>query len=106
MSAQPNPVSGYPPNYSAIASQTIPEGLDLLQAHVFFRHGERTPVKERLTHLGVPKVWNMCSAGKEFAAGVLNDPDALGKKRGFLRIRTGLEAGQENRPVPGGKDQW
>lgn len=60
MSAQPNPVPGYPPNYSLIAKQTVPEGLQLLQSHVYFRHGERTPVKERLTHLGIPNQWHMC----------------------------------------------
>lgn len=60
MSSQPNPVPGYPPSYSSIASQTIPNGLELLQAHIYFRHGERTPVKERLTHLGIPSQWNMC----------------------------------------------
>ena len=60
MASQPNPVPGYPPNYSEISTQTIPADLELLQAHVYFRHGERTPVKERLTHLGIPSQWNMC----------------------------------------------
>lgn len=76
MSAQPSPVPGYPPGYDELGKSTIPAGLELAQIHIYFRHGERTPVRQRLTHLGIPSQWNLCTAGREFAVGVLNDPDA------------------------------
>lgn len=55
------------------------------------RHGERTPVKERLTHLGIPSKWNMCTAGKEFAVGVLNDPDTRSQKSELMLLRKRVE---------------
>ncbi|PWY98434.1 phosphoglycerate mutase-like protein [Testicularia cyperi] len=47
-----------------------PSGLQLSQVHYLVRHGERTPVRTRLTHL-FPEKWNLCRAGREFDATVL-----------------------------------
>lgn len=47
-----------------------PKGLELAQVHYLVRHGERTPVRTRLTHL-FPEKWNLCRAGREFDACVL-----------------------------------
>lgn len=91
---KPNPTPGEPPNYDlSIPEPAIPAGLELLQAHIYFRHGERTPVKERLTHLGIPSRWNMCTAGKEFAVGVLNDPDTRSQKSELMLLRKRVERG-------------
>lgn len=76
MAAKPNPVPGYPPAFNDIASLTIPPGLELLSAHWYYRHAERTPVRPRLAAAGIPTQWNLCAAGREFAAAVLNNPDA------------------------------
>ena len=111
MASKPNPVPGYPPAYDEIPSLTIPPGLEILAAHWFFRHGERTPVRERLTHLGIPSRWNMCSAGRVFAAGVLNDPDlhALpdGKKQDaqLMLLRKRIEYGADNSARKGGENE-
>ena len=48
-----------------------PAGLDLKQVHYLVRHGERTPVRTRLTHL-FPERWNLCHAGRDFHAAVLD----------------------------------
>ncbi|CBQ72050.1 related to acid phosphatase ACP2 precursor [Sporisorium reilianum SRZ2] len=47
-----------------------PKGLELSQVHYLVRHGERTPVRSRLTHI-FPEKWNLCRAGREFDACVL-----------------------------------
>lgn len=99
MAAKPNPVPGYPPGYHDIASLSIPSGLELLSAHWYYRHAERTPVRPRLAHLGIPSQWNLCAAGREFATAVLNDSDSSlvrkidGKKQDteLMLIRTRME---------------
>ncbi|EST07776.1 Histidine phosphatase superfamily, clade-2 [Kalmanozyma brasiliensis GHG001] len=48
-----------------------PKGLELSQVHYLVRHGERTPVRKRLTHI-LPERWNLCRAGREFDACVLD----------------------------------
>ncbi|KAJ1027219.1 hypothetical protein NDA18_003230 [Ustilago nuda] len=48
-----------------------PKGLELSQVHYLVRHGERTPVRTRLTHI-FPEKWNLCRAGREFDATVLD----------------------------------
>lgn len=48
-----------------------PKGLELSQVHYLVRHGERTPVRTRLTHL-FPERWNLCHAGRQFDACVLD----------------------------------
>ena len=114
MASKPNPVPGYPPAYDEITSLSIPPGLELLAAHWFFRHGERTPVRERLTHLGIPSRWNMCSAGQEFAAGVLNDPDQPVQKQDanakrqeaqLMLLRKRMEFPLGNTPRVGGENE-
>ncbi len=47
-----------------------PKGLELFQVHYLVRHGERSPVRSRLKHL-FPERWNLCRAGREFDACVL-----------------------------------
>lgn len=47
-----------------------PRSLELTQVHYLVRHGERTPVRTRLTHI-FPEKWNLCRAGREFDACVL-----------------------------------
>ncbi|SNX83040.1 related to acid phosphatase ACP2 precursor [Melanopsichium pennsylvanicum] len=47
-----------------------PSGLELFQVHYLVRHGERTPVRSRLTNI-FPEKWNLCRAGREFDACVL-----------------------------------
>lgn len=54
--------------------------MDLIYVHVVHRHGERTPVKKRLGRAGIPPVWNMCSAAKNFYATVLESTGELAPK--------------------------
>lgn len=51
-----------------------PSSLELTQVHYLIRHGERTPVRTRLLTASppVPARWNMCHAGKDFRAAVLD----------------------------------
>jgi hypothetical protein len=51
-----------------------PAALELTQVHYLIRHGERTPVRTRLLKSTppVPARWNMCHAGKDFRAAVLD----------------------------------
>lgn len=48
--------------------------LQLQQVHYVVRHGERTPVRERMAHANppIPGRWNMCHEGNRFRAAVLN----------------------------------
>ncbi|KAG0700578.1 histidine phosphatase superfamily [Suillus ampliporus] len=45
-----------------------PEGLDLEQVHVYVRHGERTPVRVRMSDppASIPADWQMCNTAKSF----------------------------------------
>ncbi|KAI7857192.1 histidine phosphatase superfamily [Circinella umbellata] len=53
-----------------------PEDLELTLLQVVHRHGERTPVRKRLTQL-FPAVWNMCDANAHMFATILSlDPKA------------------------------
>lgn len=38
-----------------------PPALELAQVHIFFRHGERTPVSQRLGNAGLAGFWPFCS---------------------------------------------
>lgn len=51
-----------------------PPGLQLTQVHYLIRHGERTPVRERLQKASpaIPVRWNMCHASKDFRVQVLD----------------------------------
>ena len=50
------------PPYTQEELQTLyPPALELTQAHVYFRHGERTPISQRLTGAGLPGFWPFCS---------------------------------------------
>lgn len=51
-----------------------PAGLRLAQVHYMIRHGERTPVRERLQKANppIPTRWNMCHAGQDFKTAVLD----------------------------------
>ncbi|CED83159.1 Lysosomal & prostatic acid phosphatases [Phaffia rhodozyma] len=51
--------------------------LKLEQVHIFSRHGERTPVRVRMTNL-FPIRWNMCHVGREFDAAVLEETGSSG----------------------------
>ncbi|KAG2034004.1 histidine phosphatase superfamily [Suillus americanus] len=45
-----------------------PEGLDLEQVHIYVRHGERTPVRVRMSDppASIPADWQMCNTAKHF----------------------------------------
>ncbi|KAG1902334.1 histidine phosphatase superfamily [Suillus fuscotomentosus] len=45
-----------------------PEGLDLEQVHIYVRHGERTPVRVRMSDppASIPADWQMCDTAKSF----------------------------------------
>lgn len=45
-----------------------PEGLDLEQVHVYVRHGERTPVRVRMSDppASISADWQMCNTAKSF----------------------------------------
>ncbi|KAM0791655.1 hypothetical protein ACM66B_006091 [Microbotryomycetes sp. NB124-2] len=64
---------GTPPNAHLIASEAwVPRGLQLVAAHWFVRHGERSPVRRRLTGVGdIPPVFQLCAAGRQFSNAVL-----------------------------------
>lgn len=51
-----------------------PASLELTQVHYLIRHGERTPVRTRLLNASppIPARWDMCHAGKDFRAAVLD----------------------------------
>ncbi|KAK4047051.1 hypothetical protein OIO90_006334 [Microbotryomycetes sp. JL221] len=67
---------GTPPNAHLIESKLgewNPTGLQLVQAHWFVRHGERSPVRRRLTGVGdIPSVFQLCAAGRQFSNAVLD----------------------------------
>lgn len=58
--------------------QDPPSALQLVQAHYLIRHGERTPVRTRLLNAKppIPARWNMCHAGKDFHATILDLTDS------------------------------
>ncbi|KAL4073664.1 phosphoglycerate mutase-like protein, partial [Scleroderma citrinum] len=60
---EPLDVRGYP---------LAPPGLQLEQVHIFVRHGERTPVRIRMTDppASLPERWQMCSAARQFSEAV------------------------------------
>ncbi|KAG2139336.1 histidine phosphatase superfamily [Suillus clintonianus] len=45
-----------------------PKGLDLEQVHIYVRHGERTPVRVRMSDppASIPADWQMCNTAKSF----------------------------------------
>ncbi|CAO1615430.1 unnamed protein product [Parajaminaea phylloscopi] len=63
-----------PPRSSTTGSQDA--NLNLLQAHYYIRHGERTPVRTRLTESNppIPARWNFCQTARDFQAAVLTRP--------------------------------
>ncbi|BGP54618.1 hypothetical protein JCM8202_004988 [Rhodotorula sphaerocarpa] len=72
---------GHPPNphliplahYDDQRKPYVPEGLQLVQAHWFVRHGERAPVRQRLVGVGeIPAVFPLCSIGRDFRTSVLS----------------------------------
>lgn len=68
--SEPAPVSGFPPGFARIDDANhIPPGLQLVQAHVFARHGERTPVRRRLVDQIEPN-WSLCAIGRQFKAAI------------------------------------
>ncbi|KAF9649732.1 phosphoglycerate mutase-like protein [Thelephora ganbajun] len=46
-----------------------PDNLALEQVHVYVRHGERTPVKPRMTE-HIPPQWQICHVARQFKAAV------------------------------------
>lgn len=46
-----------------------PDNLALEQVHVYVRHGERTPVKARMTEY-IPSQWQICHVARQFKAAV------------------------------------
>ncbi|KAF9517796.1 hypothetical protein BS47DRAFT_1371232 [Hydnum rufescens UP504] len=50
-----------------------PAGLSLEQVHVYVRHGERTPVGNRMTSppASIPEFWPFCRVARQFNAAVL-----------------------------------
>ncbi|EPQ29696.1 uncharacterized protein PFL1_02916 [Pseudozyma flocculosa PF-1] len=88
-----------------------PAGLSLQQVHYLVRHGERTPVRTRLTHL-FPQRWNLCHAGRKFEAAVLDLTPTTEDSRptlnvGRVDIQTQGHAGRlrVNRAVEGEDSQ-
>ncbi|KAH8923447.1 hypothetical protein BT69DRAFT_160050 [Atractiella rhizophila] len=69
---------GHPPFHDEIAggdNALPPNGLELVQAHWFVRHGERTPVRPRpllAYRAGLPQRYNLCHLGRKFHAAVLD----------------------------------
>ena len=61
-------------------SSLYPAQFRLHHVQVLLRHGERTPVRTRFEHLGIPKFWNLCPSVKNFSVAVNSlDPSGLGK---------------------------
>lgn len=65
------PLQWSPPGWDAPGTSESP--LKLLQVHYFVRHGERTPVRTRLTNSKppIPSRWDLCHVGANFKATVL-----------------------------------
>ncbi|GAA6043465.1 hypothetical protein JCM8097_000723, partial [Rhodosporidiobolus ruineniae] len=74
--------AGTPPNHHLLdrsssapdhsLSPYIPHGLELVHASWFIRHGERSPVRQRLVGVGsIPPYFPLCSIGRDFSAAVL-----------------------------------
>ncbi|WBW70794.1 acid phosphatase [Schizosaccharomyces osmophilus] len=53
-----------------VAGLDFPKQLELKYLQVVFRHGERSPVKERLESAGIPKDWKLCNNARRFFAQV------------------------------------
>lgn len=96
--APPTPPSPSDPLISAV-SPTRPwawtppshaDTLQLVQVHYYIRHGERTPVRTRMTEANppIPARWDLCHIGKQFRASVL----AEGGRREEIPLRKGVEA--------------
>ncbi|KAJ8597068.1 phosphoglycerate mutase-like protein [Rhizopogon salebrosus TDB-379] len=63
-----------------------PEGLDLKQVHIYVRHGERTPVRVRMSDppASIPADWQLCNTSKSFhdtMAGYSSTEDGLWYKK-------------------------
>lgn len=75
-------------------------------AHIgaWLQSGERTPVRKRLVHLGIPSRFLLCGSGREFAAGVINDtPDGAKNESELMLMRRRLELpGEGNTVISGG----
>ncbi|KAG1723056.1 histidine phosphatase superfamily [Suillus lakei] len=56
------------PPFDVESYPVAPEGLDLEQVHVYVRHGERTPVRVRMSDppASIPADWQMCNTAKSF----------------------------------------
>ncbi|KEI39681.1 uncharacterized protein L969DRAFT_87674 [Mixia osmundae IAM 14324] len=79
MAAKPAPQNGRPPAglLGEDLDDYVPAGLRLLQAHLFVRHGERTPVRRRMQNVGMPDDWILCHLAGQFDAAVANSQGTL-----------------------------
>ncbi|KAL4400065.1 phosphatase [Malassezia pachydermatis] len=72
-----------------------PSHLELLQVFYVLRHGERTPVRRRLTTAEppLPKRWNMCHTSHKFRQAVLrqSEEDMDSVEPGLARIQRRIE---------------
>ncbi|GJE86567.1 phosphoglycerate mutase-like protein [Phanerochaete sordida] len=65
----PLDVAGYP---------VAPQELSLEQVHVYVRHGERTPVRVRMSDApaNIPERWDLCKTARRFRASVVSNINA------------------------------
>ncbi|KAH7926267.1 phosphoglycerate mutase-like protein [Leucogyrophana mollusca] len=87
-SEEPLDVEGYP---------VAPPELKLEQVHVYVRHGERTPVKVRLSEppASIPEHWKLCHAARNFReliAGPIGHDDEPIRVKKLVETRSGLTA--------------
>ncbi|KIJ63162.1 hypothetical protein HYDPIDRAFT_134966 [Hydnomerulius pinastri MD-312] len=78
-----------------------PAGLQLEQVHIYVRHGERTPVKTRMTDppASIPEHWQVCTAARRFQETVNSTaPSEPGNEA--LWFKKGVEM-KDGRTVPG-----
>ncbi|KAM0751178.1 phosphoglycerate mutase-like protein [Meredithblackwellia eburnea MCA 4105] len=79
----PHPaMAGVPPNSHLITPEGwLPNGLQLVQAHWFVRHGERSPVRKRLVGFGdIPAIFPLCATGRAFKTAVLGFGEEGGRE--------------------------
>ncbi|KAG1811722.1 phosphoglycerate mutase-like protein [Suillus subaureus] len=71
-----------------------PGGLDLEQVHIYVRHGERTPVRVRMSNppASIPADWQMCNTAKSFHETVAGQSPTIDDGLWYRKLsRTGME---------------
>ncbi|EQK97655.1 histidine acid phosphatase [Ophiocordyceps sinensis CO18] len=75
-----------PPYSDAELAALYPPHLRLQLVQILLRHGERSPVRPRFVHAGVPPFWPYCSAVRHLRSAVLDPADAASGSSSFSTL--------------------